>query len=127
MDGAGEMAENRKQGWPVGGWALLGDRLCRIQFWLLLAGTLFNGCRIRRGDSSRDCQDGVAPPGAVNGKGCRPSIINTHQQKLREKGTSDPSWSASAVSPIFVFVPRLSISRRGVVCLDKAARQSPWN
>lgn len=86
MNGAGEMAESRKQGWPVGGWALLGDRLCRIQFWLLLAGTLFNERRIRRGDSSQDCQDGMAPPRAVNGKGCRPSIINTHQQGNGRKG-----------------------------------------
>lgn len=74
MDGAGEMAESRKQGWPVGGWALLGDRLCRIQFWLLLAGTLFNGRRIRRLDSSQDLPGWDAPPGAVNGKGWSPSI-----------------------------------------------------
>ena len=58
-DGAGEMAESREQGWPVGGWALLGHRLCRIQFWLLLAGTLFNGRRIRRRGASQTCQDGM--------------------------------------------------------------------
>lgn len=58
-DGAGEMAESREQGWPVGGWALLGDRLCRIQFSLLLVGRLFNGRRIRRWDSCQACQDGM--------------------------------------------------------------------
>lgn len=63
-DGAGEMAESSGQGWPVGRCALLGDRLCRIQFSLLLAGRLFHGRRIKRWDSCQVCPGWHAPLGS---------------------------------------------------------------
>lgn len=85
-DGAGEMAESREQGWPVGGWALLGDRLCRIRFSLLLAGRLFHTPPNQKTGFPSGLPGWDAPLGAVNGKGWCPSI-----NKETEKGTSDPS------------------------------------
>lgn len=88
-DGAGEMAESSGQGWPVGRWALLGDRLCRIQFSLLLAGRLFHGRRIRRWDSCQVCPGWHAPTGKpLTGRGCvHPSSIHPsiRQQRNEER------------------------------------------
>lgn len=110
-DGAGEMAESRAQGWPVGGWALLGDRLCRIQFSLLLAGRLFNGRRIRRRQSCQACQDGMPHWEPLTGRGGAHSPTRQQRDGERDLGSFMVSVSCQPNSRV---VPGLSPTREAV-------------
>lgn len=98
-DGAGEMAESRGQGWPVGGWALLGAPSVQDPVFAAFGRQVISRAPNQKMGFLPGLPGWDAPLGAVDGKGLcssHPSHSSIHPSinMETEKGTSDPSWSA---------------------------------